>query len=159
MENKKRGRKPLAVINTHGIQSRASRARIYADPERYARWLETNRKRYRELKANPVWREKANCRAREQYRLKIQRYGRAAHAESARLRKYGLKPGAYAVLLSWQNNLCPVCEKPGPTYVDHDHATGVVRGVLHPRCNLIVGLVEGSVDYYARAKDYVNGLL
>lgn len=49
-------------------------------------------------------------------------------------------------LLSRQGNVCAVCGKPftradGPV-VDHDHGTGVIRGVLHRSCNMAEGKVR-----------------
>lgn len=64
----------------------------------------------------------------------------------------------FLALLDWQNNTCPCGEvftdKP---YVDHDHnccpsvaiksACGdCIRGLLHPRCNLVLGVIENSPD-------------
>jgi hypothetical protein len=41
-----------------------------------------------------------------------------------------------------QNGLCAVCGKPPDERVfavDHDHATGEIRGLVHRHCNLMLG--------------------
>lgn len=75
----------------------------------------------------------------------------AAHARSRRhyLRSlYGLGETDYAALLERQGGGCGACEVSaemvGRRYllVDHDHATGAVRGLLCPKCNTIAGFIE-----------------
>ena len=43
-----------------------------------------------------------------------------------------------------QNGICPICDKPltGKISLDHDHATGEPRGLLHQPCNLKVAQIE-----------------
>ena len=43
-----------------------------------------------------------------------------------------------------QNGICPICDKPltGKISLDHDHATGEPRGLLHQSCNLKVAQIE-----------------
>ena len=49
-----------------------------------------------------------------------------------------------------QSGICPICDKPLTdtpltTYklsLDHDHATGEPRGLLHQQCNLKVAQIE-----------------
>ncbi len=45
-------------------------------------------------------------------------------------------------LYKQQRGLCAVCKRPGKLYVDHDHETGRVRGLLCNRCNLDLGIYE-----------------
>jgi hypothetical protein len=56
---------------------------------------------------------------------------------------YGLKPGQYEQLYGAQNGVCAICRRAtGKTRalsVDHDHATGFVRGLLCSPCNKILG--------------------
>ena len=51
-------------------------------------------------------------------------------------RKYGLTLEAYQELLDSQGGGCPICGKPDPDNVDHDHETGRVRGILCWDCNI-----------------------
>ena len=43
-----------------------------------------------------------------------------------------------------QEGLCPICLKSlsGKISMDHDHATGEPRGLLHQQCNMKVAQVE-----------------
>ena len=43
-----------------------------------------------------------------------------------------------------QSGICPICDKPltGKISLDHDHATGEPRGLLHQSCNLKVAQIE-----------------
>src|SRR6267142_5733178 len=67
---------------------------------------------------------------------------RAAHAAA-----YGIDGPAFALLLREQRGLCALCDRRfhpegfGPV-IDHDHATGAVRGLLCQSCNLRIGYFE-----------------
>ena len=53
-------------------------------------------------------------------------------------RLYGITAAQYDALLAYQGGVCAVCDKPpGKTRlnVDHDHKTGLVRGLLCWQCN------------------------
>ena len=58
--------------------------------------------------------------------------------------RYGLTLEAYADLLLQHNGACWACDETVSydLYVDHDHATNEVRGLLCARCNTLVGKVE-----------------
>lgn len=62
-----------------------------------------------------------------------------AHSRDLSLqRTYGITLEDYRAIIAAQHGRCPICTKPlegisNP--VDHDHVTGVVRGVLHTYCN------------------------
>ncbi len=78
-------------------------------------------------------------RARERYQA-----NRKAAAAYARLRNYGLTEEDVAALWDAQDGRCPVCTRdldPESFSVDHCHATGRVRGLLHPRCNTALGML------------------
>ena len=56
-------------------------------------------------------------------------------------RLYGMYPYEYYFIRCLQNNACPLCDKPlvsGAIHIDHLHGTDIVRGLLHPSCNLNV---------------------
>ena len=69
---------------------------------------------------------------------------------------YGLTPEAYDALLAGQKGGCAICgkrdagRKPDKRhrakkhrlFVDHDHATKKVRGLLCYRCNIVLGLID-----------------
>lgn len=61
--------------------------------------------------------------------------------------------------ISKQKNLCDLCDLPLPSDItkcnwDHNHSTGEMRGVLHARCNQLVGAVED--EFHKAAIAYVR---
>ncbi|MGP3988931.1 endonuclease VII domain-containing protein [Streptomyces sp. 3N207] len=79
--------------------------------------------------------------------------GRAGHLK----RQYGMTVGQRKALLDEQFGICPICLKPGPEHVDHDHETGRVRGVLCFSCNAALGQFRDRPDVMRRAAAYVEG--
>jgi hypothetical protein len=80
---------------------------------------------------------------------------RAKHLES-----YGLTPRAFSALLSSQGDACAICRtsdwgKRGP-FVDHDHRTGQVRGILCFRCNSALGYVNDNPNIILAMGDYLS---
>lgn len=56
-------------------------------------------------------------------------------------------PAYRAETLEAQGGLCALCGEPvsaGEAVVDHDHTTGVIRGVLHRGCNAMLGHIENN---------------
>lgn len=50
-------------------------------------------------------------------------------------------------MLAQQGGLCALCGQPveiGTDVLDHDHATGHLRGVLHRGCNAMLGHIENN---------------
>lgn len=61
-------------------------------------------------------------------------------------------------MLVAQDFKCPICLRPfdgsrrgTKVAVDHDHATGKVRGLLHVQCNRGIGMLGDSRDNLVRA--------
>ena len=75
------------------------------------------------------------------------------------LKRYGMTPEQYDILLLAQGGVCPICGRPlpSPADVDHDHRTGKVRGLLCTRCNLALGLVHDDAKLL-RARCFTIGL-
>jgi hypothetical protein len=72
--------------------------------------------------------------------------------------KYGLSPAEYWELLASQGGGCAICaSRPGRKRfpVDHDHLTGLVRGILCDQCNQVIGLAAEDPERLARAAQYV----
>lgn len=56
---------------------------------------------------------------------------------------------ARGVLRAEQGGRCAVCGATNPRCLDHDHTTGLIRGLLCRRCNLVEGKsVDGTFDAY-----------
>lgn len=76
-----------------------------------------------------------------------------------RHRLYGVGPLAFRRMIDAQNGCCGICRKPmkGKIHVDHDHATGVVRGLLCPACNLAIGPIEaGGQEWLEQALIWID---
>lgn len=85
---------------------------------------------------------------------------RAAAHEKRVQNVYGLKPGEYAKLYDAQLGTCAICLRAtGATRrlsVDHDHATGEVRGLLCRPCNDMLGHARDSDMFFYRAANYLQ---
>lgn len=70
--------------------------------------------------------------------------------------RYGISPDAWAALMQSQQGLCAICQTP-PTrpVVDHDHATGKVRGILCHGCNIKLPAVDDT-EFLASALRYLG---
>lgn len=78
-------------------------------------------------------------------------------------RHYGLLIDDYNRLLVEQGNGCKICKKQhtadvkrGRLYVDHDHATGKIRGLLCGACNSALGYFCDNIDLLLEAVKYLK---
>ena len=79
----------------------------------------------------------------------------------ARLRRYGLTIEDYDQLLAAQEHKCAICGRPPEAKqldVDHDHATGTVRGLLCNRCNRGLGYFQDTPDTLRQAAKYLEAV-
>jgi len=87
-------------------------------------------------------------------------YYRGYDRDAFMLRKYGITAQGYAELLFLQGGVCKICKGPGKAYgrlvVDHDHETGVVRGLLCNTCNAGLGQFKDSVELLEAALAYLK---
>lgn len=83
------------------------------------------------------------------------------------LAKYGITPDEYGSMLKAQNGCCAICKeketytngKTGREFalaVDHEHSTGIVRGLLCAACNRALGLMQDSPKRLASAVAYLG---
>ena len=74
--------------------------------------------------------------------------------------KYGIGIREYKAMVRKQAGLCPVCLLHLPSGdsnpVDHNHATGKIRGVLHLRCNLLLGQADDNPQLLRNAAKYLE---
>lgn len=92
---------------------------------------------------------------------------RARHPEKAKaisrgtvLRMlYGLSVEQYEAMLKDQGAACAICGKTNRSgrrlSVDHDHATGAIRGLLCAKCNQGLGLLQDSPELLGAAAAYL----
>lgn len=84
-----------------------------------------------------------------------------------RLKVYGITRVEMAEMFKRQGGQCGICHTPityETCHIDHDHATGKVRGLLCRRCNPLLGLFENCgataedvVAWITRGKECLNG--
>jgi len=70
--------------------------------------------------------------------------------------KYGFSRREHEALKSFQENRCAICSAPKRLYVDHNHATDRVRGLLCGACNSALGLFKDSVPSLEKAVAYLQ---
>ena len=77
--------------------------------------------------------------------------------------RYGITRHEVVELAAFQKEVCAICGNPpdvtkkrGGLHVDHDHATGKVRGLLCEPCNQGLGFFRDNIDNLAAAARYLQ---
>lgn len=81
--------------------------------------------------------------------------------------KYGLTTETFSELVGKQLNRCGICKRqmtmqpkrPNTCNIDHDHATGKVRGLLCGNCNRMIGLGRDDLKVLQGAVMYLEGFI
>lgn len=86
---------------------------------------------------------------------------RARHRDWQLRRDYGIGSEEYDAKAEEQGWVCAICGRPpGESNrrlaVDHDHETGMVRGLLCSGCNIGLGCFKESGEYMLNAINYLN---
>jgi hypothetical protein len=78
----------------------------------------------------------------------------------ARIAKYRLTPAQYKAMLDEQDGRCAICDflpyRTHDLYIDHNHETGKVRGLLCSNCNTGLGLFKDNPRIVDRAWEYLE---
>jgi Recombination endonuclease VII len=114
----------------------------------------------------------ARLARQEEYRRNLPKYklrlSSCAPVDKLRNRKYKLwhkyriTPEDFDRILADQGNKCAICGtsnprgKHGSFNVDHDHATGVVRGILCNTCNGSLGVFGDNIDGIMKVLEYLK---
>jgi hypothetical protein len=76
---------------------------------------------------------------------------------------FGLTIEQYAMMSVKQNGVCAICGRPPLREgkeccldVDHDHATGQIRGLLCKGCNLMLGNAQDNPGILRKAAEYLE---
>ena len=73
---------------------------------------------------------------------------------------YGLTYKDYYRIFQAQGGRCAICQRARGVAkklaVDHDHNTGLARGLLCSPCNKMLGAARDSVAFFQRAIDYLE---
>jgi hypothetical protein len=83
--------------------------------------------------------------------------GKNRHFFAQEKHKYGLSTAQVNLLM--QEDVCEICGRflEGKLCVDHDHKTGIVRGVLCKRCNIALGCMNDDPHVFRKAAEYLEG--
>jgi hypothetical protein len=162
-------------------KERWSQTREQVNKERRDQYAQDEARREQVSYDGKVWREankeaisaksKANYEADpEKFKTKVYRH-RQKNLDAIRKRDrraslkklYGLTPEDYETMKANQSGGCAICgrtvvgnKRHQCLHVDHDHATGKVRGLLCHTCNTGLGAFKDSPDLMAKAADYLK---
>lgn len=165
-------RDKILADNKVWMQKNRDRRRVYEETYR-----EKNRGKINAVKRERYRTEPAYRRARLDERLRyVARYRDklnskrrewdASHPEwvrDQRLRHFrGITLKQFNEMLAHQDGRCAICRRTlaetgqrRPFSVDHDHATGRVRGLLCARCNTYVGYLEKNAELRDAVSNYI----
>ena len=137
--------------------------------------IEAYRKRKREYAKTPkerenrrnyqrVWRKKNNKHylawSRANQQTSKNRRKRLTANSVRTIERHGISVDTFIAMLSAQKGKCEICLSPSPAkrktrwlHIDHDHRTGMVRGLLCGRCNGALGWYE---KHYKRIARYLT---
>lgn len=140
--------KPVSAFNRHTDASAVLTGWRY-----YSRCIKCNRAQCRDY--GQRGKERRNARLRK---------WRAANPEKAALldrrkrlmKNYGLTPEQADDLLAANGGRCLICDDAPAVAIDHDHATGRVRGGLCNSCNTFLGRVEANPQILTRMATYAD---
>lgn len=83
--------------------------------------------------------------------------------KSNKQRKYGMDESAIIRFIAEQGGSCAICrvtivygERKNNFHIDHDHATGAVRGILCPTCNVGLGKLNDDPEVVGAAILYLR---
>lgn len=80
------------------------------------------------------------------------------------VKTYGIEVSAFREMLAGQGGACAGCgvkyrhQLPAADgwHIDHDHETGMVRGILCRHCNLMLGFAKDNPTTLRRAAEYLE---
>jgi|ERR1700677_1814308 hypothetical protein len=122
------------------------------------RWYESHKEeiadKQRVKLADPIEREKHNERNRLSRHARREEYNLGVRCRNKRITKQD-----YHEMLESQGGVCACCLKPfeegSKPYIDHDHDTEEVRGLIHVGCNSGLGLLGDDIEGLQRALNYL----
>ncbi|MCO5997109.1 endonuclease VII domain-containing protein [Actinoallomurus rhizosphaericola] len=97
------------------------------------------------------------CHNKTMAEIKAKKHGstRSYHLQ----RRYGMTEREVEELAQRHGDVCLICLRRRALHVDHDHATGEVRGMLCFTCNGALGQFKDDALVMRRAVDYLEGRL
>lgn len=117
------------------------------------KWYQDNKERLRPRRKEQARRWRIENRDKWSPRLRTRR-----------LRLFGITEEQYDSMVKSQGGVCASCGLPETATrngvvkqlaVDHCHATGIIRGLLCQRCNLLLGLADDDIHVLLKAVEYL----
>ncbi len=123
------------------------------NPEKYKVYTKRWRTKYPERQAasSKQWQENNPEKAKEL----ADNYNSCRYYNKLE-RVYGLSIEEYNSLYERQNFKCAICEEVKDLFVDHNHVTNKVRGLLCSQCNSGLGFFMDSPTVIKRAEGYLT---
>lgn len=143
-----------AWAKAHREQIAASSRKYYAaHKEHYAAYQRARKKQV----------ALAGKKYRDTHKEKVAAYQAVHKEEKAAYKmtyKYGIAENDYNKMLVAQGGVCGICGKTNSSrkrlFIDHNHETGEVRGLLCCRCNLVLGQLMDNVDLVLKVALYLT---
>lgn len=98
--------------------------------------------------------EKVKEKARQWY-LKNKLPSFDARKNVLLIKRYGISLDTYNSLVVKQNSCCAICGETRKLYVDHNHITNKVRGLLCRECNVGLGYFKDNKSILLEAVEYL----
>jgi len=117
----------------------------------------------KELAYRKAYRQRPEVK--ERHRVEVRNYyrtlkGKAAYRRNSLKRLYNISVEQYDVLFKSQHGVCAICSMPPKNnrklFVDHNHITNKVRGLLCDKCNFILGLSNESASILQEGINYLS---
>jgi hypothetical protein len=122
--------------------------------------IERIREYHREYRKGYYAKNKARILARAAALYALDPGHKRKTQSKSRWRRAGVDPTAAEQALAAHNGTCDCCGTESPVEarwcVDHDHATGRVRGVLCSKCNTAIGKLGDTLEGVLRAVRYLQ---
>lgn len=85
------------------------------------------------------------------------KYSLPGASENRRLlAAYGITSNLKSFMSKKTDGKCEICKKPSKLVVDHDHHSGLVRGLLCSKCNRGLGHFDDNISLMLRALRYLQ---
>lgn len=125
-------------------------------------WRKKNPEKSKEASLKSYYKHRENRLKSRNEKYATDSEYRKKHRASNREWLYGITQEQYDILLETQNGLCAICKKIQESkktknlYVDHNHKTGRIRGLLCQKCNSAIGLVGESINILEKIINYLK---
>lgn len=163
-EEKRAYNKEYALANKERIAARR-RERYATEPEHREKLKKRSRSNYKGYSSLTEEQRKKNHEATRKWKLKnkdkVREYTKNYFRENRYGRGYSMRKEEYNSRLAEQNDACKICRSLDPGRklrrfcIDHDHVTGVIRGLLCHYCNIALGAFKDNPEIMNRAIEYL----